>query len=180
MDLSLLTLLRREDICAARFVDVHDGALWIMPGKTERSTGVRLKLEHSPDSELGKLLTRCRDSVVSPFLIHRLPNRMPPHSMRAEGREHHTQVLPEQLSRSFADARDAAAKAYDNKEMAATLNGDNPPTFHEIRSLGAALKHDKEGWTRTQVQALLTHTDVGMTDLYLAGHAKPWTLIKVG
>jgi len=169
MDLSLLTLLRREDICSLRFEDVRDGAIWVMPGKTEGSSGVRLKIVHTLESDVGKLIVRCRDSVLSPFLIHRLPERLPRQEKRAEGRVHHTQVLPEQLSRAFADAREAAG-----------VIGAHPPTFHEIRSLGAALKHDKEGWTREQVQALLTHTDVGMTDLYLDGHAKPWTTVRIG
>jgi integrase len=169
MDLSLHTLLRREDVCALRFEDVRDGALWVVPGKTEGSTGARLKLECAPDSDVAQLLASCRDSVVSPFLIHRLPERMAAHGKRAEGRTHHTQVLPEQLSRAFADAREAAG-----------ITSASPPTFHEIRSLGAALKHDKEGWTRQQVQDLLTHTDVGMTDLYLDGHAKPWTTVRLG
>ena len=169
MDLSLQTLLRRDDICSLRFEDVRDGAVWVMPGKTEGSSGVRLKMEHMPESELGKLLARCRDSVLSPFLIHRLPERLPRQEKRAEGRVHHTQVLPEQLSRAFADARKDAG-----------IQGAHPPTFHEIRSLGAALKHDKEGWTREQVQALLTHTDISMTELYLDGHAKPWTTVRIG
>jgi enterobacteria phage integrase len=39
MDLSLLTLLRREDIVSLRFADVRDNALWVIPGKTEGSTG---------------------------------------------------------------------------------------------------------------------------------------------
>jgi hypothetical protein len=48
---------------------------------------------------------------------------------------HHTQVLPEQVCRTFADARDAAVAAGD---LAAS---EHPPTFHEIRSLGGVLLH---------------------------------------
>ncbi|MGY0611937.1 tyrosine-type recombinase/integrase [Luteimonas sp. A501] len=133
MDLSLLTLLRREDIAAARFSDVRDGALWVVPQKTEGSSAVRLKIAVS--DALAALVTRCRDSVLSP---HRLPGRARPKGQQAAHRDHHTQVMPEQISRAFADARTAAG-----------ITGDNPPTFHEIRSLGGALLITEAGWRRS-------------------------------
>ena len=38
MEMSLITLLRREDVAAARFADYRDGALFVVPQKTEGST----------------------------------------------------------------------------------------------------------------------------------------------
>jgi enterobacteria phage integrase len=166
MDLSLLTLLRREDCCMARFTDAHDDALWIIPAKTEDSTLVKLRIELSPDLEA--LIARCRDDVLSPFLIHRLPEKARPQHMRAEDRSHHTQVLPEQLTRAFKDARDAAK-----------ITGKNAPTFHEIRSLGGALLREK-GWTVDQVQALMGHGSEAMTKHYLEGHDAPWQSVTTG
>jgi len=166
MDLSLLTLLRREDVISARFADVRDGALWVVPSKTEGSTNVRLQIETT--GSLADLLARCRDAVVSPYLIHRLPEKARPSNMRAKDREHHTQVLPEQLSRAFATARDAAG-----------INADNPPTFHEIRSLGGALLKEA-GWTNEQIQALMGHSNVAMTEHYLGGHEAPWQAVTTG
>lgn len=171
MDLSLLTLQRREDVVSARFDDVHDGALHVIPGKTENSTGARLRI--AINGELAGVIARCRDNVLSPYLIHRLPEKARPSNMRAKTRQHHTQVLPEQLSRAFADARDAALAEHSG------LVGDNPPTFHEIRSLGAALLREA-GWTDAQVQALMAHSDVDMTRHYLDGHEAPWTDVSVG
>jgi integrase len=168
MDLSLLTLLRREDIVSLRFADVHDNALWVIPGKTEGSTGVRLKIEIEQDGDLAALIMRCRDSTVSPYLIHRLPERTQSRDKRAKSRLHHTQVLPEQVSRAFADARDEAG-----------IDSNNPPTFHEIRSLGGALLREA-GWTLKQVQALMTHTSESMTEHYLVGHEVPWTAVRTG
>lgn len=159
MDLSLLTLLRREDVVSARFADLRDGALWVAPSKTEGSTNVRLQINTL--GSLADLLARCRDVVVSPYLIHRLPEKARPSNMRAKDREHHTHVLPEQLSRAFATARDAAG-----------INADNPPTFHEIRSLGGALLKEA-GWTNEQIQALMGHSNVAMTEHYLGGHEAP-------
>jgi integrase len=166
MDLSLLTLLRREDVVSARFTDVHDDSLWIVPCKTENSTGVRLKIVLS--TELGAVISRCRDDVVSPYLVHRLPEKARPREKRAATRDHHTQVLPEQLSRAFADAREEAG-----------IVSKNPPTFHEIRSLGGALLREA-GWSVEQVQALMSHTSEAMTKHYLAGHEAPWTEVTPG
>lgn len=167
MDISLNTLLRREDVVSLRFTDAHDNSLWVVPGKTEGTTGAKLKIGYTADSELGKVIARCRDNVVSPYLVHRLPARLKAKKQQAEDREHQTQVLPEQLSRAFADARDDAEIAQPN-----------PPTFHEIRSLGGALLIEK-GWTKKQVQALMTHTSESMTNHYLEGHDIPWTEVKV-
>jgi integrase len=168
MDLSLLTLLRREDIVSLCFTDVRDDALWVIPGKTEGTTGARLKIKIEPDSDIALVISRCRDNVVSPYLIHRLPEKARPHGKRAKDRDHHTQVLPEQLSRAFAQARDGAG-----------IEGKNAPTFHEIRSLGGALLRDA-GWTVAQVQALMTHTSEAMTEHYLGGHEAPWTEVQTG
>jgi hypothetical protein len=83
--------------------------------------------------------------------------------MRATAREHHTQVLPEQLSRAFAQAR-----------LDAGIVGANPATYHEIRSLGGALLREI-GWSVAQVQTIMTHTSEAMTELYLGGHELPRT-----
>jgi len=166
MDLSLLTLLRREDAVNVRFADARGGELWVVPAKTEDSTRVRLRIALGVEGEA--LLARARDDVVSPFVIHRLPEKARPQAKKAKARTHHTQVLPEQLSRAFADARDEAG-----------IEGDNPPTFHEVRSLGGALLKDA-GWTLEQVQALMGHSSAAMTEVYLEGHEAPWQEVAVG
>lgn len=166
MDLSLLTLLRREDVASMRFSDVRDGSLWVVPQKTEDST--RVKLQIAVTEPLAALLARCRDAVVSPYVIHRLPEKARPSHMRAKDRDHHTQVLPEQLTREFAKVRDAVG-----------ITGDNPPTFHEVRSLGGALLVDA-GWTLEQVQVLMGHADKGTTEHYMEGHEAPWQTVSPG
>lgn len=166
MDLSLLTLLRREDVVSARFADVRDGALCIVPSKTEGSTAVRLRIAMTPDLEA--VVARCRDAVLSPYLVHRLPEKARPQGMRAKARVHHTQVMPEQLTREFASVRDALG-----------VTGKTAPTFHEIRSLGGALLK-QAGWTLEQVQALMGHASEEMTKVYLAGHEAPWIDVAPG
>lgn len=156
MDLSLITLLRREDIVSLRFSDVRDDFLWVVPQKTEGTSLVKLKI--NIDGQLATLLWQARDSVASPFVVHRLPDRARPSDKRAHARLHHTQVMPEQLTRAFQDAREAAGVA-----------GDHPPSFHEIRSLGGALVRDA-GWTTEEVQTLMGHASKSMTE-----HDSPWT-----
>lgn len=167
MDLSLLTLLRREDVVTAKFADWRDGCLWVVPGKTETTTGVRLQIRLGESGE--ELIARARDDIASPYIVHKLPERLKPTQKRAVGRDHHTQVMADQLTRAFAEARDAAA-----------VGGDNPPSFHEIRSLGGALLVQQQQWTEEQVQALMAHSDVQMTKEYLDGHERPWTEVSVG
>lgn len=166
MDLSLLTLLRREDVAKLRFSDVHDGALWVIPEKTETTSRVRLRIALS--DPLSALLARCRDDVVSPYVIHRLPEKARPARLKAKDRDHHTQVLREQLTREFAAVRDAVG-----------IVSEHPPSFHEVRSLGGALLLDA-GWGLEQVQALMGHADKGMTEHYMEGHEAPWQAVCPG
>ena len=166
MDLSLITLLRFEDVAMARFADVRDGKLYVIPQKTEDTTLVKLRIDVT--EPLAALVARCRDKVVSPYVVHRLPERPQPTERRAKARQQHTQVLPVDITRAFATARDAAG-----------IDSDSPPTFHEIRSLGGALLRDA-GWTKAQVQELMGHASEAMTQHYLEGHDAPWTDVRPG
>jgi integrase len=166
MDISLVTLLRRDDVVSLRFTDVRDGALWVIPQKTEGTSLVKLKIRIG--DKLGNLLAQARDSVLSPYVIHRPPQKARPSNMRASARQHHTQVMPEQLTRAFQDAREAAG-----------IGGAYPPSFHEIRSLGGALLSEA-GWGIEQVQALMGHSSASMTEHYLEGHENPWQDVQPG
>ncbi len=166
MDISLVTLLRRDDVVSLRFTDVRDGALWVIPQKTEGSSLVKLRIRIG--EQLGDLLTQASDSVLSPYIIHRLPEKARPSNMRASARQHHTQVMPEQLTRAFQDAREAAG-----------IFGSNPPSFHEIRSLGGALLNEA-GWQIERVQGLMGHSSTSMTEHYLEGHDTPWQDVQTG
>lgn len=88
--------------------------------------------------------------------------------MRASSRQHHTQVMPEQLTRAFQVARKLAGIA-----------GPYPPSFHEIRSLGGALLSES-GWSIEQVQCLMGHSSAAMTEHYLEGHQTPWQEVQPG
>ncbi|WP_419403184.1 tyrosine-type recombinase/integrase [Stenotrophomonas rhizophila] len=166
MDPSLVTLLRREDVVSLKFADVRDGFLWVVPLNTEGSTLVKLRIR--VDEQLASLLAQAPDTVLSPFMVHRLPERARPSDKRAAARQHHTQVMPEQLTRAFQDARKPAGVA-----------GANPPSFHEIRSLGGALLSES-GWPIDKVQELMGHSSAAMKEHYLDGHEMPWQEVQTG
>lgn len=166
MDLSLVTLLRRDDVVSLQLSDLRDGFLWVVPKKTDHSTKLHLKLHATPS--VSAILDRCKDGTVSPYFIHRLPDRLASRDGWGQGRVHHTQVLPEQITRAFADARKAAG-----------IDGTNAPTFHEIRSLGAQLLREN-GWTEEQIQGLMGHADIKTTRDYLEGHEPQWVNITPG
>lgn len=166
MDISLVTLLRRDDVVSLKFTDVRDGALWVIPQKTEGTSLVKLKIRIG--EQLASLLAQARDSVLSPYIVHRLPEKARPSNMRATARQHHTQVMPDQLTRAFQEARDEAG-----------IRGEHPPSFHEIRSLGGALLSEA-GWEIEKVQELMGHSSTTMTAHYLEGHEIPWQDVQPG
>jgi len=164
MDLQLHTLQRPGDVVAMRWTDVADNVLRVV----QKKTGRKLELEIS--EPLRSVLARCRDDLLSPFIAHRRPEKLRSKDQRAKTRSHHTQILLEQAERAFDIAR----------EKCELLRGEpNPPTLHEIRSLGAAL-YREAGWPEDQVQLLLGHTDLKMTRHYLKGHEAPWERIAAG
>src|SRR3569623_2055953 len=164
MDLGLHTLQRPGDVLLFRWDDLTATGLRVV----QRKTGKRLEIEIGP--ALREVLNRCRDAVVSPFIVHRLPEKMRPRGMRAKARVHHTQVLLEQAEREFDEVR-IASGLYKNVS--------HPPTLHEIRSLGASLYREAR-WPEEKVQIQLGHSEVQMTRHYLEGHEAPWEKIDAG
>ena len=69
---------------------------------------------------LGGVIARCKSNVLSRYLIHHQR-----HAGRAKPGDKYRDKTIEQL---FREARTAAG-----------ITGDNPPTFHEIRSLAIRL-----------------------------------------
>jgi integrase len=165
MDLALQTLQRREDLVRLRWSDIHADTLRIEQGKTGRRLAINVSVE------LRDVLQRCRDRIASPYVIHRLPEKARPARMRAGARDHHTQVLPEQVTRAFT-------LAFTRSGIGVTYQRTHP-TFHEIRSLGIAL-YRQSGWSEERVQALAGHADVEMTRHYMEGHEAPWQPVDSG
>lgn len=167
MDFGLQTLQRRDDLVNLRWSALKEDALHVEQGKSGGQR--RLAIKISP--ELRAVLTRCRDRIVCPFILHRLPDKARPQGMRAVKREHFAQVLPEQLTRAFGIAVERSGLVF--------ATGKTRPTFHEIRSLGIALYRNM-GWSQDQIQALAGHADESMTRHYMEGHEAPWQPVESG
>ncbi|WP_250538750.1 MULTISPECIES: site-specific integrase [unclassified Caballeronia] len=159
MLLALLTGQRREDICRMRFDDAKDGYLWVEQSKT----GAKLKIPLTvgvAGHTLEGLISQCRDSVVSKYLVHFQVGRF--HSKAG------TALRPGTLTESFAEARD--------KAQIETPEGATPTSFHEIRSLSARLYSQEIG--KDFAQAILGHRSAAMTELYKDVRGQQWVEIR--
>lgn len=155
---SLITAQRRTDILAMKFEDVKDGYLYVVQQKTSKASDAAwIRFRVTP--ELQRVISHCRDNVVSPFLVHRRPDRK--RQKQAETKEHWTKVEERYLTRAFKDAREAADcyKGWKEEEM---------PGFHKVRALSLHLykKAGKDG------QKIAGHASEEMTKNYQKEHAE--------
>lgn len=168
MGISLLTTMRRGDVVTLTRANIQDGYLRKVVSKSAEQRGTlkaaRLQWKLTEHPELAELLERGL-STAPPgcdFIVN-----IKPKTRRHGTKTHGNQVLPDRLSRLFAEARDAAK-----------VGGDNPPTFHEVRSLGSFLLA-QQGEAITDIQELMAHSDEAMTHLYQSGHPLPWTTVEI-
>lgn len=158
IDLALITAQRRTDILSLRFDDVRDGHLYVVQQKTAKASDAAwIRFEVTP--QLQAIISRCRDNVPSPFLIHRRPERKK--QKQAEQKEHWTKIEERYLTRAFKEAREAAGCYASWKE-------EEQPGFHEIRALSLHLyeKAGKDG------QKIAGHASKEMTKNYQRDHAE--------
>ena len=156
IDLALITAQRRTDILDMRFDGVKDGYLHVVQKKTAKASDAAwLRFKATP--ELLAVVSRCRDDTVSPFLVHRMPDRMK--QKQAQTKEHWTKVEERYLTRAFKEAREAA-NCYPN------WKDEEMPGFHEVRALSLHMykKAGKDG------QKIAGHATEEMTKNYLKGH----------
>lgn len=157
IDLALITAQRRTDILNMRFDGVRDGFLYVVQQKTAKASDaawIRFKVT----DELQAVISRCRDDIVSPYLVHRRPDRKK--QKQAQTKDHWTQVEERYLTGAFKKAREAAEsyKGWKEEEM---------PGFHEVRALSLHLyqKAGKDG------QKIAGHASEAMTKNYQRDHA---------
>lgn len=182
MGISLTTTMRRSDICDLRFDDHVIGAH--LRKQINKSHAQLSQAEFKADPSnlswnlekqpiLRKLINQAKESSLMharcPHIIHFKPERR----IKGDNRQHSHQVLPDYLTRAFADARDACG-------CFANLPTKARPSFHEIRSLSSHLYKKTYGNDRIkEVQVLMAHTDEKITKHYQQGHETHWTEIDL-
>lgn len=174
IDLAMLTTQRRIDIINMKWTDIHDGYLHVAQEKTtddpedeydllEGSGYVRIKI----NPELQSVLDRCKDKVVSPYIIHRVPKGKTKN--KSQSKEHWTKIEAGYVSKIFLDVL-KKSNAYPD------LKSRQHPSFHEIRALSIHL-HKKAG---KSAQTLAGHATEKMTEMYASGHEIIWNDADVG
>jgi len=158
IDLALITAQRRTDILDMKFEDVRDGFLYVVQQKTAKASDAAwIRFRVTP--ELQAVISRCRDNVASPYLVHRRPDRLK--QKQAQTKEHWTKIEERYLTRAFKAAREDAGcySDWSDEEM---------PGFHEVRALSLHLykKAGKDG------QKIAGHASEEMTKNYQRDHAE--------
>jgi len=164
MEFGLMTGARRENVVRLMGADISDKHLHIEHVKSkenEEPMKVRYPLSmYLPDVNwtLGDIVARCRDGILSKYLIHHKAHRgvaKPGHKFRDKT-----------IEQMFRDAREAAGVV--------PREGRTPTTFHEIRSLAKQL-WDAQG---IDTKTLLGHKTDRMSDLYRDRRGKEWITLS--
>lgn len=126
MLLALVTGQRLGDIANMKFSDIWDNHLHVVQEKTATRLVLPLSLRcNAIDWSLEDIVKRCRDYVVSPYLVHFFHTIS--QAKRGDG------VTPRTLTMRFSKARDKTRLRWENG---------TPPTFHEQRSLAERHYHE--------------------------------------
>ncbi|HIA7339490.1 TPA: tyrosine-type recombinase/integrase, partial [Escherichia coli] len=156
MDLALVTGQRREDITNMRFSDIYDDRLHIRQIKTGMMIAIPLSLSLPVAGlRLGTVVERCRLVSRGDYLISAGIRKNSP-----DGSIH-----PDGLTKKFVAAR----------KLTGIQFSENPPTFHEIRSLAGRLYKETRG--EEFAQRLLGHTSEKTTKMYLDEREKTYLLL---
>jgi len=156
MDLALVTAQRREDVAAMRFSEIRDNRLHVIQQKTGAMLSIPLSLTlPSFGLRLSTVVDRCRLVSRSDFLI-------------SSGKRKNSQdgsIHPDGLTKKFVAARNLTGLKF----------SENPPTFHEIRSLSGRLYEAEYG--KEFAQKLFGHKSEKMTEMYLDKRQKEYVMI---
>lgn len=159
MLLALVTGQRLGDISQMKFSDIWDGYLHVEQSKTGTKLAIPLSLKcEAIDTTLEQVIARCRDKILSPYIIH----------------HHHT---TSQAKRGDAITGNTITSGFSNARNKSGLEWKNgtPPTFHEQRSLAERLYREQG----INTQHLLGHKNQAQTDKYHDDRGKNWLVIAV-
>lgn len=171
MAISITTTMRRGDVLALTTGHLKDGYLRRTISKSEQKLGsqraarLEWKLADHPMLEraIEMGLEHAKENDNCPYIVSHKPEQ----ARLGKVKTHKSQVLGRRLAEMFTEARNST-------EM--WSNDLNPPTFHEVRSLGSAL-YKRQGYSDEQIKELMAHTEIDMSRHYMDGHDLPHTSI---
>lgn len=159
MLLAVITGQRLGDISAMKFSDIWDDHLHVTQEKTGSKLAIPLALRSDAlNMSLRDVVSRCRDRVLSPYLIHYFSTTS--QANRGE------QVTANTITTNFKKAR--------NKTDIDWGEG-TPASFHEQRSLSERLYREQGINTKD----LLGHKSQKMTDKYNDDRGKAWVRVVI-
>lgn len=168
MGYALITDLRESDILKLRFDEhVKDDRLELTIGKSLQQRGAIQASHHcwtfSNHPIVKHLVNHSRElslmNQCCPYLISYRPETR----RISKIKEHKFQLLPRQLIALFSKARDAS-KVYKNIPA-----NRMPATLHEIKGLSLHIAKEA-GEDITELQQLAAHTNIRVTQAYMAEH----------
>ena len=161
MLLALVTGQRIGDIVAMKFSDIWDNHLHITQSKTGMKLAIPLNLRcDAIGVTLSEVISKCRDRVVSPYLIHHVKH----HAYGKAG----SHVPEKTISKYFKEARDKANIAWPKDCIAL-------PPFHEQRSLSSRT-YKAQG---IDVKTLLGHKTEAMSTMYGDDRGLEWNKLVI-
>lgn len=158
--LAIVTAQRLGDIAKMQFTDIWDDHLHVVQEKTGTRIAIPLSLRCNVIGwTLRDVIARCRDYVVSPYLVHFF--RSTSQAKRGDA------VSSRTLTMRFSAARDKTGIVWENG---------TPPTFHEQRSLAERIYREQGN---VDTRRLLGHKSQHQTDVYNDDRGKDWLTITV-
>lgn len=160
MELSMLTLQARREVCDMQHQHFRDGHLFVIRQKTAGDSDMAF-IKIAMTTELESLRARALrlDNALSPYLIHRRAVRRK--AVQGRTLPHWTYIRGDYLTKAFQEARDACG-------LYADMEPEQRPTFHEVRGLGSRIAK-AHGVSKAEIQALMTHSNPRTTAIYLEG-----------
>lgn len=160
--LAMLTGLRREDIAGLRFSDVEEDYLLVAPKKSQGMVKIAIPLalySEAMKMSLKDAIAVCRRTgVVSQYMVHQT--------------EHTGRSSPGQRM-----ALSTLTMRFTDYVVKALGEGENLPTFHELRSL---CKRAYQAQGGVDTKALLGHLADSSADLYENNRGAEFKKVKIG
>ncbi|WP_444891236.1 tyrosine-type recombinase/integrase [Microbulbifer sp. DLAB2-AA] len=177
MGISMLTTMRRSDICELNFEKHLQGdhlRKTINKSEAQRDSlaASHLSFNLKTHQQLNKLINRARELSLRNYRCPYILSHTPKQRRTGKTKEHVCQVSPDRLSDMFTEVRNATGL------YIGLPKNHTPPSFHEVRSL-ASDRFKRMGYDVKSVQQLMAHTDERVTQSYQAGHGIDYEEISI-